>query len=102
MAERINGILKQEFLFDKCNIGKELEILVEESIDTYNRLRPHTSLEMKTPDLYTKKPAKLLSQASVTLHKTVNVFQDGSGIQCRLRYPGPFSSFFCLIRKPSL
>jgi len=54
LAERINGILKQEFLFDTCNIRKELEILVEESIDTYNRLRPHTSLEMKTPDLIHK------------------------------------------------
>jgi putative transposase len=54
LAERINGILKQEFLFDTCNIRKELEILVEESIDTYNRLRPHTSLGMKTPDLIHK------------------------------------------------
>jgi len=54
LAERINGILKQEFLFDTCNIGKELETLVEESIDTYNRLRPHTSLAMNTPDVIHK------------------------------------------------
>lgn len=54
LAERINGILKQEFLIETCNNGKELETLVEESIDTYNRLRPHTSLAMKTPDLIHK------------------------------------------------
>ena len=50
LAERVNGILKQEFLIDTCNTGKELETLVVESIYTYNVLRPHTSLEMKTPD----------------------------------------------------
>ena len=51
LAERMNGILKQEFLIETCNTGKELQTLVEESIDTYNRSRPHTSLAMKTPDL---------------------------------------------------
>jgi transposase InsO family protein len=50
LAERINGILKQEFLTEKCNTGKELELLIKQSIDTYNRKRPHLSLEMKTPD----------------------------------------------------
>ena len=54
LAERINGILKQEFLIETCSTGKELETLVEESIDTYNRLRPHSSLDMKTPDLIHK------------------------------------------------
>lgn len=34
LAERINGILKDEFLIHKCNTGKELEVLVSESIDT--------------------------------------------------------------------
>jgi len=54
LAERINGILKQEFLFERCSTGEELRALVEESIDTYNRLRPHSSLAMKTPDLIHK------------------------------------------------
>jgi len=51
LAERMNGILKQEFLIEKCSTGKELETLVQESVDTYNRSRPHSSLAMKTPDL---------------------------------------------------
>jgi transposase InsO family protein len=55
LAERVNGILKQEFLSEKCNTGKELELLIEQSIDTYNRKRPHLSLAMKTPDEIHKK-----------------------------------------------
>ena len=55
LAERVNGILKQEFLVEKCNNGTELEILVKESIDTYNRLRPHLSLNMKTPNFIHEK-----------------------------------------------
>lgn len=51
LAERINGILKGEFLITKCNTKTELEVLVKESINTYNNLRPHLSLGMKTPNL---------------------------------------------------
>ena len=36
LAERINGILKQEFSIHKCNNGIELEQLIKESIETYN------------------------------------------------------------------
>lgn len=60
LAERINGILKQEFLIHKCNNGKELEQLIKESIDTYNTKRPHLSLKMKTPNfIHNKKPEQL-------------------------------------------
>lgn len=55
LAERINGILKQEFLIEKCNTGKELELLIKESIDTYNNKRPHLSLKMKTPNFIHEK-----------------------------------------------
>lgn len=50
LAERINGILKQEFLIETCNTGKELKVLIKESVETYNGQRPHLSLEMKTPN----------------------------------------------------
>lgn len=49
LAERINGILKNEFLVHKCNTGKELETLIAQSIETYNNQRPHLSLNYKTP-----------------------------------------------------
>ncbi|MGG8497594.1 IS3 family transposase, partial [Tenacibaculum sp. TC6] len=50
------------FLIYKCNTGKELEKLVEQSINVYNNLRPHLSLNMKTPNfIHNKKPEKLTS-----------------------------------------
>jgi putative transposase len=55
LAERINGILKQEFLIEKCNTGKELGLLIKESIKTYNNKRPHLSLKMKTPNFIHEK-----------------------------------------------
>lgn len=55
LAERINGILKEEFLIETCNNGKELSLLVKESIDTYNQVRPHLSLNMKTPNFIHEK-----------------------------------------------
>ena len=62
IAERINGILKQEFLIYKCNNVMELNQLIKESIDTYNNKRPHFSLNIKTPNfVHNKKPEKLTS-----------------------------------------
>jgi putative transposase len=59
LAERVNGILKQEFLIYKCNNGKELNLLIKESIETYNSKRPHLSLNMKTPNfVHNKKSSK--------------------------------------------
>ncbi|GKT30430.1 Integrase catalytic region ISDde2 (fragment), partial [Aduncisulcus paluster] len=49
LAERINGILKQEFLVVTCGCYDELNLLVKESIEIYNSERPHLSLKMKTP-----------------------------------------------------
>lgn len=50
MAERINGILKQEFLIQRCNTYQELNTSIDESVMIYNRMRPHLSLGMKTPE----------------------------------------------------
>jgi len=50
LAERVNGILKQEFLFTRCRNFKELKKMVSESIKIYNQQRPHLSLGMKTPE----------------------------------------------------
>ena len=51
IAERVNGILKQEFI--KGILVKDVELmskLVAQSIDTYNVKRPHYSCFMKTPE----------------------------------------------------
>lgn len=55
LAERVNGILKQEFLLHRCKSFDELKKLIAESISTYNRLRPHLSLGMNTPEDVHKK-----------------------------------------------
>jgi transposase InsO family protein len=50
VAERINGILKQEFI-DKYNLDlKIMKQIVKESISIYNELRPHYSNFMLTPN----------------------------------------------------
>lgn len=55
LAERVNGILKQEFLLYECRNIDELKQFVEESIFIYNEMRPHMSLGMKTPNQVHKK-----------------------------------------------
>lgn len=50
IAERINGILKQEFDIDKYDTNLIMkQKLVENSIEIYNNIRPHLSNYMLTP-----------------------------------------------------
>lgn len=51
IAERVNGILKDEFYLDICFASKEkARKAVDEAIEVYNMERPHRSLNMVTPD----------------------------------------------------
>ncbi len=51
VAERINGILKQEFMIDTYHQDTAImQIIVKEAIEIYNRQRPHYSNYMLTPD----------------------------------------------------
>ena len=68
VAERINGILKQEFMIDKYN--QDLYIMkriVKEAIDTYNVQRPHYSNYMLTPN-----QMHLQKQIKMRTYKTKN------------------------------
>lgn len=64
VAERVNGILKQEF-----GLGKELSDIVAarkltiEGINLYNNVRLHVSLEYRTPGY-------IYSRASISLNET--------------------------------
>jgi putative transposase len=50
IAERVNGILKTEFLFDKVFDGFENALAaVNKGIHAYNQLRPHASCNYLTP-----------------------------------------------------
>lgn len=50
LAERVNGILKNEFLLNKPKDLEEARQMVKQSIQIYNTQRPHLSLKYKTPD----------------------------------------------------
>lgn len=55
LAERVNGILKNEFLIHHYQTKADLEQVLKESVYAYNHLRPHLSLGMKTPEDVHKK-----------------------------------------------
>jgi len=51
VAERVNGILKHEFLLEDYNVELPLmRELVKNSVEIYNKKRPHYSCHMKTPE----------------------------------------------------
>lgn len=50
LAERMNGILKYEFLVVRPADLSQAQQMVRESVAIYNRYRPHLSLAYQTPD----------------------------------------------------
>jgi transposase InsO family protein len=51
IAERVNGILKQEFLLEDYQVNIQMmKLLVEDAVRIYNTKRPHWSCHMKTPE----------------------------------------------------
>lgn len=51
VAERVNGILKEEFLLGETfRTKEEAHRAVREAIETYNEDRPHMSLDFMTPN----------------------------------------------------
>ena len=74
VAERINGILKQEFSIDKYN--KDLPIMkqiIKETVAIYNEKRPHLSNHMLTPNQMHQQ-SKLKMKTYKTKNSTKNVF----------------------------
>lgn len=50
LAERINGILKTEFLLYRPANLEQARQMVRQSVQIYNQERPHLALQYKTPD----------------------------------------------------
>lgn len=50
LAERVNGILKSEFLLQRPADLTQARRMVEQSVHIYNHERLHSSLKMQTPD----------------------------------------------------
>jgi transposase InsO family protein len=58
IAERINGILKDEFYLDQCFFNTKYAIIAtKNAIDIYNNKRLHVSLGYKTPNMVFKNVA---------------------------------------------
>lgn len=49
IAERVNGILKQELLAKSFASRSEAKVQVDQAVSIYNHLRPHLSIDMLTP-----------------------------------------------------
>jgi transposase InsO family protein len=74
VAERINGILKQEFYIDKYN--KDLPIMkqiIKETVEIYNAKRPHLSNHMLTPNQMHQQN-KIIMKTYKTKNSIKNVF----------------------------
>ncbi|MBN3196996.1 IS3 family transposase [Pectobacterium versatile] len=67
LAERINGILKNEFLLSRPANLAQARKMVKESVAIYNHERPHLALKYKTPDEF---------HQAFYRQKTVNLYQD--------------------------
>ena len=51
VAERVNGILEQEFMLEDFRVNTEtIRLIVAQSIEKYNAIRPHLSCEMLAPN----------------------------------------------------
>ncbi len=69
VAERINGILKQEFLIDTYHQDlSTMKMIVAETISIYNNQRPHCSNHMLTPDQMHKQ-----NKVQMKTYKTKNI-----------------------------
>jgi len=64
LAERINGIIKDEFLPEQVPNSHDIDQLIHEAVEIYNNKRPHLSLNYQTPAYFHQLNNK----------KTVNVF----------------------------
>lgn len=73
IAERINGILKQEFLLERLNLPlAEMKRVVSDAINKYNNLRPHYSCGYKTPEfMHHQRKIKIKSYKNKHLSKSV-------------------------------
>ena len=74
VAERVNGILKQEFDIDKYDVDTKLKRkIVDESIEIYNELRPHFSNHYLTPNQMHNQ-SELKMKTYKTKNQSKNVF----------------------------
>jgi transposase InsO family protein len=73
VAERINGIIKQEFLANtsECDI-ETMKSIIKQTVEIYNTMRPHLSCYMNTPEkTHDQQEMKIRTYKSKSLSKNV-------------------------------
>ncbi len=79
VAERLNGILKQEYLdLDQVDTGQQARAALDRAVALYNGGRPHASISMFTPDQvhFGSMPVKRTWKNYYRKRSTVNPDQD--------------------------
>jgi transposase InsO family protein len=72
IAERINGILKQEYLSQQpVTTLVQAQVVLQQAVHLYNYQRPHLSLDMLVPDEAHKREGKLKRRWQNYYHKKV-------------------------------
>ncbi len=72
IAERVNGILKQELLEEVYPNIKQAGLSMVTAIDIYNRVRPHSSVDMMTPEMAHLKTGEIRRRWGKVLKGTAN------------------------------
>ncbi len=70
VAERVNGILKDEYLNQYHNLTT---LQLEKSIEKYNKKRPHLSCDMLTPEAAHLSSGKLKRRWKNYYRKPINL-----------------------------
>ena len=75
VAERINGILKQEFLMKTQTLQLDImQKVIKQTVDIYNKRRPHISNHMRTPEImHQQSEIKMKTYKSKKLNKNILV-----------------------------
>lgn len=78
IAERLNGIIKQEYLNRyKPKSFEQAEFLLKKSVNLYNEQRPHLSINLLTPDFAHYNQIKTFRKwKNYFKNYSVNLFQD--------------------------
>jgi transposase InsO family protein len=73
IAERVNGILKQEFLLEDYQVGIEtMKLIVADAVRIYNTKRPHWSCYMKTPEkMHSQEKVKIRTYKKLKSSKAI-------------------------------
>lgn len=88
LAERMNGILKQEWLdaSDFTSIA-QAQIIVQKAIRLYNTQRPHAALGMKTPQMVHAKEEYKKEEYQIPYYEKEPLVGTGAPAPCRWAIP---------------